>query len=148
MNISVAAELMMPDLGLSKTSDGASVHQLSGGIRDVPSSRREIGGCVWPENRFDLAAVIWARPPCGSSLLCGARFLGDGGPSLAGQCRGGSGIMNPAGILGGVVSTSITPAIVSHFGWLPALASGATVAIGSTSVWHVLGRKKLLAVEG
>jgi ACS family glucarate transporter-like MFS transporter len=59
-----------------------------------------------------------------------------------------SGIMNPAGILGGVVSTSITPAIVSHFGWLPALASGATVAIGSTSVWHVLGRKKLLAVEG
>ena len=97
MNISVAAELMMPDLGLSKTSDGTSVHQVSGGIRDVPSSRREIGGCVWPENRFDLAAVIWARPPCGSSLLCGARVLGDGGPSLAGQCRGGFWNHEPSG---------------------------------------------------
>lgn len=50
-----------------------------------------------------------------------------------------SGIMNTAGILGGVISTSITPVIVSHFGWIPALASGAAVAIGCTAMWLLLG---------
>ena len=50
-----------------------------------------------------------------------------------------SGIMNSAGILGGVISTSITPVIVSHFGWIPALASGAAVAIGCTAMWLLLG---------
>jgi len=50
-----------------------------------------------------------------------------------------SGIMNTAGILGGVISTSITPLIVSHFGWIPALASGAAVAIGCTAMWLWLG---------
>src|ERR1051326_2268643 len=52
-----------------------------------------------------------------------------------------SGIMNTAGILGGVISTSITPVIVSHFGWIPALASGAAVAIGCTVMWLLLGGK-------
>jgi Mg/Co/Ni transporter MgtE len=47
--------------------------------------------------------------------------------------------MNTAGILGGVISTSITPVIVSHFGWIPALASGAAVAIGCTAMWLLLG---------
>lgn len=51
-----------------------------------------------------------------------------------------SGIMNTAGILGGVVSTSITPLIVSRFGWLPALGSGAAAAIACTAAWFVLGR--------
>jgi ACS family glucarate transporter-like MFS transporter len=51
-----------------------------------------------------------------------------------------SGIMNTAGILGGVASTSITPVIVSHFGWLPALGSGAAVAIACTASWFLLGR--------
>jgi ACS family glucarate transporter-like MFS transporter len=53
-----------------------------------------------------------------------------------------SGIMNTAGILGGVISTSITPVIVSHFGWLPALASGAAVAVGCTGLWFVLGQRQ------
>lgn len=54
-----------------------------------------------------------------------------------------SGIMNTAGILGGVISTSITPIIVSHFGWIPALASGAAVAIGCTAMWLLLGGKSM-----
>jgi ACS family glucarate transporter-like MFS transporter len=57
-----------------------------------------------------------------------------------------SGIMNTAGILGGVVSTSITPVIVTHFGWLPALGSGAAVALGCTGLWFLLGRDHRLPV--
>ena len=48
---------------------------------------------------------------------------------FAGENAGAaSGIMNTAGIIGGIISTSLTPVIVKHFGWLPALGSGAAVA--------------------
>jgi ACS family glucarate transporter-like MFS transporter len=52
-----------------------------------------------------------------------------------------SGIMNTAGILGGIVSTSVTPVIVKYFGWLPALGSGAAVAITCAGLWLVIGRR-------
>ncbi len=51
-----------------------------------------------------------------------------------------AGIMNTAGIGGGIVSTSITPIIVKHFGWLPALGSGAAVGIACAALWLVMGR--------
>jgi MFS transporter, ACS family, glucarate transporter len=53
-----------------------------------------------------------------------------------------SGIMNTAGIVGGIVSTSLTPLIVKYFGWLPALASGAAVAIACACLWLVIGRRQ------
>lgn len=53
-----------------------------------------------------------------------------------------SGIMNTAGILGGIVSTSLTPVIVKHFGWLPALGSGAAVALACACVWLVIGHRQ------
>ncbi|HZQ96285.1 MAG TPA: MFS transporter [Candidatus Sulfotelmatobacter sp.] len=52
-----------------------------------------------------------------------------------------SGIMNTAGILGGIVSTSVTPVIVKYFGWLPALGSGAAVAVACAGLWLVIGRR-------
>jgi MFS transporter, ACS family, glucarate transporter len=52
-----------------------------------------------------------------------------------------SGLMNTAGIVGGIVSTSLTPVIVKHFGWLPALASGAAVALLCACLWIVIGRR-------
>src|SRR5579864_6081320 len=52
-----------------------------------------------------------------------------------------SGIMNTAGIVGGIVSTSVTPVIVKHFGWLPALGSGAAVAMTCAGLWLVIGRR-------
>ena len=52
-----------------------------------------------------------------------------------------SGIMNTAGIVGGIVSTSITPVIVKYFGWLPALGSGAAVAMTCAGLWLVIGRR-------
>jgi ACS family glucarate transporter-like MFS transporter len=53
-----------------------------------------------------------------------------------------SGIMNTAGILGGIVSTSLTPVIVKYFGWLPALGSGAAVAIACAGLWFVIGHER------
>lgn len=53
-----------------------------------------------------------------------------------------SGIMNTAGILGGIVSTSLTPVIVKYSGWLPALGSGAVVAVGCSCLWLVIGHRR------
>jgi ACS family glucarate transporter-like MFS transporter len=52
-----------------------------------------------------------------------------------------SGIMNTAGILGGIVSTSLTPVIVKYFGWLPALGLGAAVAVACACIWLVIGHR-------
>jgi MFS transporter, ACS family, glucarate transporter len=51
-----------------------------------------------------------------------------------------SGLMNTAGILGGIVSTSLVPVLVQHFGWIIALGSGAMVALACTGAWVVMGR--------
>lgn len=61
---------------------------------------------------------------------------------ISGENSGASaGIMNTAGILGGIVSTSLVPVIVKHLGWMPALASGAGVALACTASWLVMGRR-------
>jgi ACS family glucarate transporter-like MFS transporter len=49
-----------------------------------------------------------------------------------------SGIMNTAGIVGGIVSTSLVPVLVKHFGWLIALSSGAAMAIACTLAWWLI----------
>jgi MFS transporter, ACS family, glucarate transporter len=68
---------------------------------------------------------------------------------LSGENAGAaSGLMNTAGILGGVVSTSLTPVIVKYFGWMTALGSGAAVALACTAAWFVIGRRKLVDVSG
>ncbi len=46
-----------------------------------------------------------------------------------------SGVMNTAGILGGIVSTSLVPVLVKHFGWLAALSSGTVMAFASVTLW-------------
>jgi MFS transporter, ACS family, glucarate transporter len=67
---------------------------------------------------------------------------------LSGENAGAaSGIMNTAGIVGGIASTSITPLIVKHLGWLFALSSGAAAAIACTFVWFAIGERQL-AVGG
>jgi len=61
---------------------------------------------------------------------------------IAGENAGtASGIMNTAGIMGGIVSTSLVPVIVKHYGWIPALASGAGVALACTAAWFLMGRR-------
>jgi ACS family glucarate transporter-like MFS transporter len=51
-----------------------------------------------------------------------------------------SGLMNTAGILGGIVSTSLVPVLVQHFGWITAFGSGAMVALACTGAWVIMGR--------
>ena len=46
-----------------------------------------------------------------------------------------SGVMNTAGILGGIASTSLVPVLVARFGWLTALSSGAVMAFFCSFVW-------------
>ena len=53
-----------------------------------------------------------------------------------------SAFMNTAGILGGIVSTSLVPVIVKHFGWLPALSSGAGVGIACAALWLAIGQRE------
>jgi MFS transporter, ACS family, glucarate transporter len=46
-----------------------------------------------------------------------------------------SGVMNTAGVLGGIISTSLVPILVQHFGWLTALGSGTVMGLFCVSVW-------------
>ena len=52
-----------------------------------------------------------------------------------------SGLMNTAGILGGIVSTSLIPVLVSHFGWLVALSSGTVMALICSLIWITIGKE-------
>ncbi len=59
---------------------------------------------------------------------------------LSGRHSGAvSGVMNAAGILGGIASTSLMPILVARFGWLPALSSGAAMAFFCSFVWLAIG---------
>jgi ACS family glucarate transporter-like MFS transporter len=53
-----------------------------------------------------------------------------------------SGLMNTAGILGGIVSTPLIPIIEKRFGWIAALGSGAVVAVTCACVWLVIGHRE------
>jgi hypothetical protein len=67
---------------------------------------------------------------------------------LSGENAGAtSGIMNTAGIIGGIASTSIIPLIVKHFGWLFALSSGQHAAIASTLAWFAVGARRVASSE-
>jgi ACS family glucarate transporter-like MFS transporter len=50
-----------------------------------------------------------------------------------------SGVMNTAGIVGGIISTSLVPILVKHFGWITALTSGAVVALACMGAWIIMG---------
>jgi MFS transporter, ACS family, glucarate transporter len=48
------------------------------------------------------------------------------------------GIMNTAGNLGGVVSTSLVPILVERFGWAAALATGSVFGVVSALLWLLI----------
>ena len=48
------------------------------------------------------------------------------------------GIMNTAGNLGGVVSTSLVPVLVERFGWMVALASGSSLGLVAALLWLLI----------
>ena len=61
---------------------------------------------------------------------------------LAGANAGAvSGLMNTAGIIGGIVSTSLVPLIVAHSNWLVAFGSGTLVALACVLLWILIARQ-------
>jgi MFS transporter, ACS family, glucarate transporter len=46
-----------------------------------------------------------------------------------------SGVMNTAGVLGGILSTSLVPVLVERFGWLAAFGSGTFMGLFCVCVW-------------
>jgi ACS family glucarate transporter-like MFS transporter len=48
------------------------------------------------------------------------------------------GIMNTAGNLGGVASTSVVPVLVERFGWMAALATGSALEFIAALLWLLI----------
>ena len=61
---------------------------------------------------------------------------------LAGDRAGAvCGLMNTAGIVGGIVSTSLIPILVARFNWLVAFGSGTMVAVACVSLWIIIAEE-------
>jgi ACS family glucarate transporter-like MFS transporter len=67
-----------------------------------------------------------------SSFWSSAVYLAEGPVGLL------SGIMNTAGILGGIVSTSLVPVLAQRFGWGVALGSGTAMALFCAALWGLV----------
>jgi ACS family glucarate transporter-like MFS transporter len=95
-----------------------------------------------------VAAYAPGRGLCVAALCLSVGFLMASEASfwvsatyLAGDSGGAvSGLMNTAGILGGILSTSLVPVLVAHFNWLTALSSATVVALGSVLLWVLIAR--------
>jgi len=64
-----------------------------------------------------------------SSFWSSAVYLAEGPVGVL------SGFMNTAGILGGIVSTSLVPVLAQKFGWAAALGSGTMMALACAAFW-------------
>ena len=61
---------------------------------------------------------------------------------LAGDRAGAvSGLMNTAGIVGGIISTSLIPILVARFNWIVAFGSGTLVAVACVSLWIIIAKQ-------
>lgn len=58
-----------------------------------------------------------------------------------------SGLMNLAGNLGGVLSTSLVPVLVARLGWFEALLSGSVFALLAAAAWMPLRKEEVFAVS-
>ena len=76
-----------------------------------------------------LALSIASLMAAESSFWASASYIAEEHAGLV------SGIMNTAGILGGVLSTSVVPVIVHRAGWLPALATGTGMSAFCVVIW-------------
>ncbi len=103
-----------------------------------------------------VAAYAPARGVCVAALCLSVGFLMAAEASfwvsatyLAGAHGGAvSGLMNTAGIVGGIVSTSLVPVLVARFNWLVALGSGTVVAMGCVLLWVWIARERAVPERG
>jgi ACS family glucarate transporter-like MFS transporter len=98
------------------------------------------------------AALVHARPLAVLALCIslGSLYLAESSfwttaISISGSDAGVvSGFMNTIGILGGIISTSIVPPLVKHYGyrgWIAAFSSGTAMGLFSAALWWVLGKR-------
>jgi MFS transporter, ACS family, glucarate transporter len=95
-----------------------------------------------------VAAYAPRRGICVAALCLSVGFLMASEASfwvsatyLAGDSGGAvSGLMNTAGILGGILSTSLVPVLVQHYNWLTALGSATVIAFASVLLWVLIAR--------
>ncbi len=57
------------------------------------------------------------------------------------QAGAASGLMNTAGIVGGILSTSFVPILVARFSWLVAFGSATSVALACVLLWVFIARE-------
>ena len=96
-----------------------------------------------------LAAFAPDRRVCVTAICLSVGFLMAAEASfwvsathLAGANAGAvSGLMNTAGILGGIASTSLIPILVARFNWAVAFASGTLVALSCVLLWVWIARR-------
>ena len=77
---------------------------------------------------LSIAFLMAAESPFWAS----ATYLGGGNVGTL------SGVMNAAGVLGGILSTSLVPILVQRFGWLTALGSGTVMGLFCVFVWTAI----------
>ena len=90
-----------------------------------------------------VAAYAPARRVCVGALCLSVGFLMASEASfwvsathIAGARAGAaSGLMNTAGIVGGIVSTSLVPILVARFSWMAAFGSATVVALTCVLLW-------------
>jgi MFS transporter, ACS family, glucarate transporter len=98
------------------------------------------------------AALVHARPLAVLALCIslGSLYLAESSfwttaVSISGSDAGVvAGFMNTIGILGGIVSTSIVPPLVKHYGyggWIAAFSLGTAMGLLSAVLWWVLGKR-------
>ncbi len=99
-----------------------------------------------------VAALVHARPLAVLALCIslGSLYLAESSfwttaALISGSGAGAvAGFMNTIGILGGIVSTSIVPPLVKHYGyggWIAAFSSGTAMGLFSAAVWWILAKR-------
>ncbi len=96
-----------------------------------------------------VAAYAPQRSLCVAALCLSVGFLMSAEASFwvsathlaHGNAGAVSGLMNTAGIVGGIASTSLVPFLVAHFSWLVAFGSATLVVILCVSLWIIIAKK-------
>ena len=136
---------------------GLAFTPLGGYVADRIAARRGrlpaakyiiMGGYTVSSVLLFVAAYAPARVWCIAALCLSVGFLMAAEASfwvsathLAGERAGAvSGLMNTAGIVGGIASTSLVPILVAHFSWASAFGSGTLVTLGCVSLWIIIAK--------
>ena len=95
-----------------------------------------------PTRRLCVAALCFS---VGFLMASKASFWVSATHIAGARAGAASGLMNTAGILGGIVSTSLVPILVARFSWLVAFGSATLVALVCVLLWIWIARE---SVEG